>query len=73
MPRDTARRGYRGPLMGDVGTAPALSFDGVSMVFPDGTHALRETTFDVRARRVRHGRRAVRMWQEHAAADRLRA
>jgi NitT/TauT family transport system ATP-binding protein len=35
--------------MGDVGAAPALSFDGVSMVFPDGTHALRETTFDVRA------------------------
>ena len=34
--------------MGDVGAAPALSFDGVSMVFPDGTHALRETTFDVR-------------------------
>ena len=28
--------------------APALSFAGVSMVFPDGTHALRETTFDVR-------------------------
>jgi NitT/TauT family transport system ATP-binding protein len=27
---------------------PALSFVGVSMVFPDGTHALRETTFDVR-------------------------
>jgi NitT/TauT family transport system ATP-binding protein len=25
-----------------------LSFDGVSMVFPDGTHALRETSFDVR-------------------------
>jgi NitT/TauT family transport system ATP-binding protein len=35
--------------MGDVGAAPALSFDDVSMVFPDGTHALRETTFDVRA------------------------
>jgi NitT/TauT family transport system ATP-binding protein len=34
--------------MGDVGAAPALSFDGVSMVFPDGTHALRETSFDVR-------------------------
>jgi NitT/TauT family transport system ATP-binding protein len=31
------------------GAAPALSFDGVSMVFPDGTHALRETTFDLRA------------------------
>jgi NitT/TauT family transport system ATP-binding protein len=27
--------------------APALRFDQVSMVFPDGTHALRETTFDV--------------------------
>jgi NitT/TauT family transport system ATP-binding protein len=35
--------------MGDSGAAPALSFNGVSMVFPDGTHALRETTFDVRA------------------------
>jgi NitT/TauT family transport system ATP-binding protein len=35
--------------MGDAGAAPALSFHGVSMVFPDGTHALRETTFDVRA------------------------
>ena len=34
--------------MGDSGAAPALGFDGVSMVFPDGTHALRETTFDVR-------------------------
>jgi NitT/TauT family transport system ATP-binding protein len=34
--------------MGDVGTAPALSFAGVSMVFPDGTHALRENSFDVR-------------------------
>jgi NitT/TauT family transport system ATP-binding protein len=35
--------------MGESGAAPALSFDGVSMVFPDGTHALSETTFDVRA------------------------
>ena len=35
--------------MGDVGAAPALSFDGVSMVFPDGTHALSETSFDIRA------------------------
>ncbi|MEP7113838.1 MAG: ABC transporter ATP-binding protein [Ilumatobacteraceae bacterium] len=36
--------------MGDVGTAlPALSFNRVSMVFPDGTQALNETTFDVRA------------------------
>ena len=34
--------------MGDVGAAPALSFRDVSMIFPDGTHALRETTFDVR-------------------------
>jgi NitT/TauT family transport system ATP-binding protein len=33
--------------MGDPGAAPALRFDGVSMVFPDGTHALRETSFDV--------------------------
>ncbi|MEO6123100.1 MAG: ABC transporter ATP-binding protein [Ilumatobacteraceae bacterium] len=28
--------------------SPALSFEGVSMVFPDGTHALNETSFDVR-------------------------
>lgn len=35
--------------MGDPGAAPALRFDGVSMVFPDGTHALRETSFDVHA------------------------
>lgn len=34
--------------MGDVGTAPALSFNKISMVFPDGTHALGETQFDVR-------------------------
>ena len=27
--------------------APALSFSAVSMVFPDGTHALSETSFDV--------------------------
>jgi NitT/TauT family transport system ATP-binding protein len=27
--------------------APALSFEGVSMVFPDGTHALDRTTFSV--------------------------
>lgn len=30
-------------------TAAALSFNGVSMVYPDGTHALAETSFDVRA------------------------
>ncbi len=35
--------------MGEVGAAPALSFDGVSMVFPDGTHALSGTSFDIRA------------------------
>jgi NitT/TauT family transport system ATP-binding protein len=34
--------------MGDAGAGPALSFNKVSMVFPDGTHALGETTFDVR-------------------------
>ena len=27
---------------------PTLSFNGVSMVYPDGTHALSETSFDVR-------------------------
>ena len=31
----------------DVRTTPALSFQGVSMVFPDGTHALDTTSFDV--------------------------
>ncbi len=34
--------------MTDSASAPALRFNGVSMVYPDGTHALRETTFDVR-------------------------
>lgn len=33
---------------GTTGAAPALSFRGVSMTFPDGTHALSETSFDVR-------------------------
>jgi NitT/TauT family transport system ATP-binding protein len=33
--------------MTDPVSAPALSFKGVSMVYPDGTHALQETTFDV--------------------------
>ena len=34
--------------MNDSVSAPALSFNGVSMVYPDGTHALNETSFDVR-------------------------
>ena len=34
--------------MTDLPTTPALSFDRVSMVFPDGTHALDQTSFDVR-------------------------
>ena len=34
--------------MTDQATAPALRFDGVSMVYPDGTHALSQTSFDVR-------------------------
>ena len=34
--------------MNDSVSAPALSFNGVSMVYPDGTHALHETSFDVR-------------------------
>ena len=34
--------------MNDSVSAPALSFNGVSMVYPDGTHALSETSFDVR-------------------------
>jgi len=33
----------------NVAGEPALSFHGVSMTFPDGTHALSETSFDVRA------------------------
>ena len=32
-----------------ISQTAALSFNGVSMVYPDGTHALAETTFDVRA------------------------
>jgi NitT/TauT family transport system ATP-binding protein len=36
------------PRMNDSVSAPALSFNGVSMVYPDGTHALSETSFDVR-------------------------
>jgi NitT/TauT family transport system ATP-binding protein len=35
------------PMTNSV-SAPALSFKGVSMVYPDGTHALSETSFDVR-------------------------
>ncbi|MEQ1701370.1 MAG: ABC transporter ATP-binding protein [Ilumatobacteraceae bacterium] len=34
--------------MNDSASAPALSFNGVSMVYPDGTHALSATSFDVR-------------------------
>lgn len=33
--------------MSDSAPSPALSFDGVSMVYPDGTHALCETSFSV--------------------------
>ncbi len=40
--------GVPGAARGDAASAPALSFHGVSMVYPDGTHALAETTFDVR-------------------------
>ena len=43
------------------------------MVFPDGTHALRETIVRRAPRRVRHRRRPVGLRQEHAAAHRLRA
>ncbi len=35
--------------MTDTSSTPALRFNGVSMVFPDGTHALAENTFDVSA------------------------
>jgi len=34
-------------MVAQMSTAPALSFNGVSMVYPDGTHALSETSFDV--------------------------
>jgi NitT/TauT family transport system ATP-binding protein len=34
--------------MDNSALAPALSFNGVSMVYPDGTHALSATSFDVR-------------------------
>ncbi|CAB4889473.1 unannotated protein [freshwater metagenome] len=45
----TPTRNTRLIAMSDSVSAPALSFSGVSMVFPDGTHALSETSFDVRA------------------------
>ncbi len=32
----------------DLTDKPALTFDGVDMVFPDGTHALAEVSFDIR-------------------------
>ena len=35
--------------MTDSASAPALSFNGVSMVYPDGTHALSETSFSIDA------------------------
>lgn len=38
----------RGASSDGAASAPALSFHGVSMVYPDGTHALAETSFDVR-------------------------
>ena len=34
-------------LTDESGPTPALQFRGVSMTFPDGTHALDETSFDV--------------------------
>ncbi len=42
-----ATRSHMGPMT-DALPTPALSFNAVSMVFPDGTHALSETSFDVR-------------------------
>jgi NitT/TauT family transport system ATP-binding protein len=36
------------PAAPETTMKPALSFTDVSMVFPDGTHALNQTTFDVR-------------------------
>ncbi len=36
------------PVASSSHHGPALSFTNVSMVFPDGTHALGETSFDVR-------------------------
>ena len=50
---------------------PVLAFDGVSMTFPDGTHALDTTDFGVQRRRVRHRRRALRLREVDAAADRV--
>jgi NitT/TauT family transport system ATP-binding protein len=45
--QDTTLGAMSSPTNPDRTSAPALSFQGVSMVFPDGTHALRETSFDV--------------------------
>ena len=43
---------YTGPTtfeaMTNPAADPALTFTAISMVFPDGTHALRETNFEVR-------------------------
>jgi len=39
--------GTPGSAEGGSGGGPALSFRAVSMVFPDGTHALAENSFDV--------------------------
>ena len=59
---------------GDDSAPPRrCAFNGVSMMFPDGTHALDDVSFDVSRRRVRHRRRAVGLRQVHAAAHRLRA
>ena len=35
-------------MQNDVATSAALAFDHVSMVFPDGTHALDDVSFDIR-------------------------
>ena len=45
---DTAARTTLAP-MSDSAATPALRFTNVSMVFPDGTHALDQTSFDVHA------------------------
>ena len=45
--RPTSHRPPTTDTLADESPTPALAFHGVSMTFPDGTHALGETSFDV--------------------------
>ena len=43
-----ARSAFEAPAWRAEGAAPALTFDGVTKVFPDGTHAVADASFEVR-------------------------